>query len=29
VASADVPEFEISAAEEWNPDPDSQPGKKK
>jgi hypothetical protein len=28
VANADVPEFEISA-EEWNPDADSQPGKKK
>jgi hypothetical protein len=27
VASADVPEFEISA-EEWNPDADSEPGKK-
>src|SRR5271165_2023318 len=30
VASADAAEFEISAApEEWNPDADSQPGKKK
>jgi hypothetical protein len=28
VANADVPEFEISV-EEWNPDADSQPGKKK
>jgi hypothetical protein len=28
-ANADVPEFEISAAPEWNPDADSQPGKKK
>jgi hypothetical protein len=29
-AGADVPEFEISAApQEWNPDADSQPGKKK
>jgi hypothetical protein len=29
-ANADVPEFEISAApQEWNPDADSQPGKKK
>jgi len=30
VANADVPEFEISTApQEWNPDTDSQPGKKK
>jgi hypothetical protein len=28
VASADAPEFEISSAPEWNPDADSQPGKK-
>ncbi|MGA8214703.1 MAG: hypothetical protein WB799_13995, partial [Candidatus Sulfotelmatobacter sp.] len=29
-ADADVPEFEISTApQEWNPDADSQPGKKK
>jgi len=29
-ANAEVPEFEISAApQEWNPDADSQPGKKK
>ena len=30
VANADVPDFEISAEpQEWNPDADSQPGKKK
>ncbi|MFZ0143587.1 MAG: hypothetical protein WAL08_04470 [Candidatus Sulfotelmatobacter sp.] len=29
VANADVPEFEISSAQEWNPDADSQPGQKK
>ncbi|MGA8501242.1 MAG: hypothetical protein WB683_06820 [Candidatus Sulfotelmatobacter sp.] len=29
VANADVPEFEISGAQEWNPDPDGQPGQKK
>jgi hypothetical protein len=30
VANADAPEFDVSAApQEWNPDADSQPGKKK
>jgi hypothetical protein len=28
VANGDTPEFEISSAPEWNPDADSQPGKK-
>ncbi len=29
VANADAPEFEISSAQEWNPDADAQPGQKK
>ena len=29
VANADAPEFEISGAQEWNPDADAQPGHKK
>ncbi len=29
VANADAPEFEISGAQEWNPDADAQPGQKK
>jgi hypothetical protein len=29
VANADAPEFEISGAQEWNPDADSQAGQKK
>jgi hypothetical protein len=29
VANADAPEFEISGAQEWNPDADPQPGQKK
>ncbi|MGB6025529.1 MAG: hypothetical protein WBG40_09995, partial [Candidatus Sulfotelmatobacter sp.] len=28
-ANADLPEFEISGAQEWNPDADGQPGQKK
>jgi hypothetical protein len=29
VANADAAEFEVSSAQEWNPDADSQPGQKK